>query len=124
MQQPQLIPIRNSLLCCKEYGDWLFSVPVSNPALIDQVASELSARGLKRVAVVFATSRAFAVAAKDDFVAAAAKKGLALVGEPIGYNDSDVDFSTVVTTLQSLAPLDAVFCSCLPPAAGLPASAA
>lgn len=102
----------------EEYGQWLFSVPVRNRALIEQVSNELAARDLKRVAVVFATSRAFAVTAKDDFLKAAAASGLSIVGKPIGYNDADVDFSTVVTTLRSSGQVDAVFCSCLPPAAG------
>lgn len=121
INQSELVAVQTSGATYRpndEYGEWLFSIPARNDLLIEKVVEELADRGLTRVGVVFSTTRSFAVEAKDDFLDLAADSGLEVIGKPIGYDDADVDFSTVVTALGSRKGLEAVFCSCLPAAAG------
>ena len=100
------------------YGDWMFSTAAPNRASVQKIAETLKAMGKTKVAVIFSSSRPFAVAAKDDFVAAAASNGLSLALEPQAYADSDLNFSAILTKLKAADGIQAVFCSCLPNAAG------
>lgn len=100
------------------YGQWSFSTAAPNKTAVAEVVRTLKRLGLKKVAVVYSTSRPFAVLAKDDFLANAAAEGLELAVEPQAIADNDLNFSALLTKLKAAGNVQAIFCSCLPNTAG------